>query len=240
MLAVALSWDVSLGTGAPRRNARAPVFRYGPPPAAEGAIGRYGVAEGAEQERIRLDQALMARIAAGDQSAFVTVAAAETPRLLRFAFSLLPDSPAEAEEIVQEALFRLWRQADGWRPRAKVATWLHQVVYRLAIDSLRRRRPSVELDALESEADEETVAPEMRLIRIDNVNAVRVAVAALPERQRSALALCHFQELNQADAAAVMGIGERAYESLLARARRRLRELLVENDAGSENRGGRS
>ena len=61
---------------------------------------------------------------------------------------------------------------------------------------------------------------------------VQAAIALLPERQRAALTLCHYQELGQAEAAAIMGIGESAYESLLARARRRLRQLLASDENG--------
>jgi RNA polymerase sigma-70 factor (ECF subfamily) len=96
------------------------------------------VAEGSDRERVAFDRALMARIAAGDQTAFAGVAREQAPRLLRFVRSLLADSPAEAEEIVQEALLRLWRQAADWRPQGRISTWLHQVTYRLSIDSLRR------------------------------------------------------------------------------------------------------
>ena len=66
------------------------------------------------------------------------------------------------------------------------------------------------------------------LIRVEDVKALRAAVDSLPERQRTAIALCHFQGLSQVEAAAVMEVSEAAYESLLARARRRLRALLAE------------
>ncbi len=67
---------------------------------------------------------------------------------------------------------------------------------------------------------------------LDEVRAIRAAIAALPERQRSAIVLCHFQGLGQAEAAAVMGIGEHAYESLLARARRSLRATVAGRGGG--------
>ena len=71
--------------------------------------------------------------------------------------------------------------------------------------------------------------PEERLIRVEDVKALRAAIDTLPERQRTAIALGHFQGLSQAEAAAVMEVSEAAYESLLARARRRLRVLLAED-----------
>src|SRR2546429_317003 len=105
---------------APPRRVSAQILRYVPGPNRVGAIGRRGVAEGPDGERIRLGQALMARIADGDQAAFTSLVAEATPRLLRFARSLLSETPAESEEIVQEALFRLWRAADEWRPEGKI------------------------------------------------------------------------------------------------------------------------
>lgn len=180
-----------------------------------------------DSERIRQDHALMAAVAAGDGRAFAALVKDHTPRLLRLTRSMLRTSPAEAEEIVQEALLRLWRQSAKWQPNGQVSTWLHQVAYRLAVDTLRRQRPSVAIETVEADlGDDDAPAPDVKLIRTEEIAAVRAAVDKLPDRQRDALILCHFQELSQAEAAAVMGIGEAAYESLLARGRRRLRVLL--------------
>ena len=146
-----------------------------------------------------------------------------SPVLLRFARATLAASPAEAEEVVQEVLIRLWRQAADWQPDGRISTWAHRVAYRLCIDRLRRQRPSVAIDDVEDDLADPAPLPGARLVRLEDVRAVQAAVAALPERQRTAIVLCHFQGLSQAEAAAVMGVGEEAYESLLARGRRRLR-----------------
>jgi RNA polymerase sigma-70 factor (ECF subfamily) len=185
-----------------------------------------------EADPIRRDEVLMATVAAGDEAAFSGLAKAESPRLLRFARSLL--APAEAEEVVQEALLRLWQQAESWQPKGRVSTWLHHVAYRLCIDRLRRRRPVVDVDEVVDDLEDPAPAPDQRLIRVAEADAVRAAIAELPERQRVAILLCHFQELSQAEAAGVMGIGEEAYESLLARGRRRLRILLAGLSAEGE------
>ena len=178
-------------------------------------------------ERIRADQATMAAIAAGDRAAFSRVVGDLSPILLRFARTMLAANPADAEEVVQEALIRLWQQAATWRPAGRISTWLHQVVYRLSIDQLRRRRPSVDIEGLAIDFVDTAPLPGARLELREDVRAVQAAVAALPVRQRTAIVLCHYQGLSQTHAAAVMGIGEDAYESLLARGRRSLRAALA-------------
>ena len=178
--------------------------------------------------QVRADDELMAAIADGDDSAFAGLVRRLTPPLLRFARATLAANSGEAEEVVQEVLVRLWQQAGNWRPDGRIATWAHRVAYRLCIDRLRRRRPSVDIDALEDDLVDPEPLPVSRLTRLEDVRAVQAAVAGLPERQRTAIVLCHYQGLSQAEAAAVMGIGEAAYESLLARGRRRLRATLAD------------
>jgi RNA polymerase sigma-70 factor, ECF subfamily len=181
---------------------------------------------------IGADQALMAAIAEGDEDVFERLARSLTPVLLRFARATLAASPAEAEEVVQEALIRLWQQAASWQPDGRISAWAHRVTYRLCIDRLRRLHPAIDLDAVADNLADPAPLPGVRLAWLEDVRAVQAAVAALPERQRAAIVLCHFQGLGQAEAAAVMGLGEEAYESLLARARRRLRARFA--DGGGE------
>lgn len=182
--------------------------------------------DSAADAAIRADDRLMRAVAAGDDEAFGRVITAESPRLTRFVAAVLCDL-GEAEEVVQESLIRLWRNADGWEPRARIGTWLHQVAYRLSIDRLRRRRPHVDIDDLDDVLEDEAPSPERQLSRIEDVRLVHEALDRMPDRQRAVIVLAHFQELGQAEASAIMGMSEHAYESLLARARRRLRGLLA-------------
>jgi RNA polymerase sigma-70 factor (ECF subfamily) len=174
------------------------------------------------------DRMRLVRVAAGDDAAFAEIVVEETPRLLRFAATILGPGAPETEEVAQEALIRLWRQAETWTPDGRISTWLHRVAYRLSIDVLRRRRALVDIDLVEETIADESPEPEARLIVAEDARALRAAVDGLPERQRTAIVLCHFQGLAQAEAANVMDVSEAAYESLLARARRRLRALLAE------------
>ncbi|WP_246429646.1 sigma-70 family RNA polymerase sigma factor [Prosthecomicrobium pneumaticum] len=186
--------------------------------------------ESRNRAAIEADHALMQEVAAGDRGAFARLMAIEAPRLTRFAAATLTDL-AEAEEVVQEALVRLWQQAEAWQPNARLATWLHQVAYRLCIDRLRRRRPQIDIDGLDDTLEDDAPRADQEMIRADDVRRVRAALARLPDRQRIAIVLSHFQELPQAEAASVMAIGEHAYESLLARARRRVRQIIEQEEA---------
>lgn len=181
----------------------------------------------------------MSAIAAGDAAVFEATMQTEAPRLVSLGASLL-GSRAEAEEVAQEALLRLWRQAPDWQPKARISTWLHGVAYRLSIDRLRRRRPSVPIAEIEDLPDDNP-SPEQALWQHQQASLIDAALVRLPPRQRAAVILAHGQGLGQSEAAAALDITEEAYESLLARARRRLKELVAAAQeaagAGSEHDG---
>lgn len=177
------------------------------------------------------DATLLARVARGDQAAARLLVAGKLPRLLGLATRMLRDA-AEAEDVAQEALVRLWRIAGRWEPRAKVDTWLHTVALNLCRDRLRRRR-EVAVETLPEPADPAPDA-EAALTEAQRGERVAAAVAELPDRQRDAVLLVHYQDLPGADAAAALGVSVEALESLLARGRRTLRARL----AGREADGG--
>ena len=163
-------------------------------------------------------------IARGDQAAFARLIDRESPRLLRFARSLLGNLE-EAEDVVQETLVSFWENAATWRPEALIGTWLHTVCYNRSIDRLRRRRNFVDASVLDEVADEGAL-PGHGLVEQETVRSVRAAIDRLPHRQRSAVLLFHFQDLPQRDAAEALGVSESAFELLLARARRQMRRWL--------------
>lgn len=232
---------VAAATAPPIRYRLIPGGRAGDGAGLEDLKGRAqalaGMEEAEDDKAIRADHALMQAVADGEDGAFARLIAAEAPKLTRFVASLLSSLP-EAEEVVQEALLRLWKQAATWKPQARIGTFLHQVAYRIAIDRLRKRRPHVDIDGLDDILEDESPTPERHLTRKDDGRIVQEALDKLSERQRTAIVLAHFQELGQAEGADIMGIGEHAYESLLARARRRLRSLLG-GKGGDERQEGR-
>ena len=137
---------------------------------------------------------------------------------------------AEAEDVTQETMLRLWKIAPDWEAdRAAVSTWLYRVASNLCIDRLRRRR-ELGGDAVPDLADE-TPGPERRLQARDRAAALRQALAALPDRQRLAIVLRHFEDRPNPEIAAILDASVEAVESLLARARRDLAARLAPRKA---------
>lgn len=173
------------------------------------------------------DEALIERFAAGDQSAARALTARLTPRVLGLATRMLQDA-AEAEDVAQEAMMRLWKTAPDWRVgEAKVSTWLHRVAANLCIDRLRKRsRGGPPLEDV-AEPQDPTPSADTRLIAADRAASVTAAIADLPDRQRRAIELRHFEDLSNPDIGAALGVSVEAVESLLARARRTLAARLA-------------
>lgn len=170
------------------------------------------------------DAVLLAAFARGDQSAARALTGRHLPRVFAHAFRLLQDK-AEAEDVAQEAMLKLWKMAPSWREgEAKVSTWLYRVTANAATDRLRKRR-TVGLESAPEQADS---APSVEdgLIANDRQNALHDAMKTLPERQRNALVLRHFEELSNPEIAMALETSVEAVESLLGRARRALAERL--------------
>ncbi len=168
------------------------------------------------------DSQLLRRVAEGDAQAYRTLVDRHLRGLHAFAYRML-GGRAEAEEVAQEAFTRLWQKADTLQGDHAQA-WLYRVAHNLCIDRLRRRREAPRVE--DAEAAPPSGQPTARLEQKRVATAVRAAVQELPDRQRSALLLVHYQGLSQAEAASALGVGVRALESLLARARQNLRQSL--------------
>lgn len=177
------------------------------------------------------DEDLVRRVGRGDPAAVQALVARKLPRMLALAQRMLND-PAEAEDVAQEAMLRAWRQASAWRPgQAKFDTWLHRVGLNLCYDRLRRRR-EIPVEA-PPERPDEGPAPDRGLMAADTGRRVAAALSALPDRQREALVLCHYQELTNIEAARLMEVSVEALESLLSRGRRALRKALADIAPGA-------
>ncbi|MEZ5686350.1 MAG: RNA polymerase sigma factor [Paracoccaceae bacterium] len=171
------------------------------------------------------DEALLVLYGNGDRAAARSLTLRFAPLAFRVALRMLGDR-AEAEDLAQEAMLRLWKIAPDWRNgEAKVSTWLYRVVSNLATDRLRKRR-GVGLDeAPEIEDGRASVLDEM--IETDRAAALQAALQALPERQRQAVILRHIEGMSNPEIAEAMEIGVEAVESLTARGKRGLAKLLA-------------
>ena len=170
------------------------------------------------------DAELVARVGRGDRSAAQLLMTRHLPKMLALARRMLSD-PVEAEDAVQDAFMRLWTHAARWQPgRAKFETWLYRVTLNKCYDRLRRR-PTAVLDEALDVADP-APGPAVNLENTAISLQIEAALRTLPERQRAAIQLCHYQECGNIEAAEILGISVEALESLLARGRRTLRARL--------------
>jgi RNA polymerase sigma-70 factor (ECF subfamily) len=169
------------------------------------------------------DEDLMLRIAAGDEPAFRVLARRYAPLALRLARRVMASS-ADAEEIVQEALLRVWINAPRWRPVASFRTWFYRVVINLCLNR-KRRAPFLPIEDAPDPIDPNPDAA-ARMERGEIERALAAAVADLPERQRAAIALTYHEGFSNAETAAALRTSVSAVETLLVRAKRTLRQRL--------------
>lgn len=170
---------------------------------------------------------LVAKAGKGDRYAASELVKAVSPAVWRLAWRLLRDG-VEAEDVTQEALIRMWKMAPNWKPgRAKFETWLYQVATNLCFDRLRKAGRFVEESAAPEPCDTAPL-PDAQFAGATLRTRIDLALAQLPDRQRTAIVLTHFECLSGKVAGEVLGISVDALESLLSRARKALRTALAD------------
>lgn len=172
------------------------------------------------------DADLVRRAGLGDARAAEALVRAHIGAVVRLARRLLGNA-AEAEDVAQDVFLQVWRRAGAWRPeKARFSTWLYRVTLNRCYDLLRRRGRWIgEEAAMAIPANEPHAAD--AVLAGQRAAQVQAALALLPERQRAAIALCHFEEMSNIEAAATLEISVEALESLLSRGRRALRAALL-------------
>lgn len=175
------------------------------------------------------DDALLVLYANGDPSAARELSARHLPRVLGYAARLLGGDRAEAEDVAQEAMLRLWRIAPDWRVgEAQVSTWLYRVVTNLCTDRLRARtrRRAVGLEDAPDVADD-AQSVEAGMVARERMALLHAGLDTLPDRQRQAVILRHIEGLSNPEIAVIMDIGVEAVESLTARGKRALARAMA-------------
>jgi RNA polymerase sigma factor (sigma-70 family) len=171
------------------------------------------------------ENALMARVAARDGQAFRVLAEEYTLMLHRLAYRMLGDGAA-AEDVAQESLLKLWEQAARWTGTGPgVGAWLRRVATNACLDRLRRAK-FISGNEIPERADDSPLADAVmdgKRMR----KAVIEAMGALPDRQRAAIVLTYYEALSNAEAATVLDMNIKGFESLLLRARTGLKSALI-------------
>jgi len=169
------------------------------------------------------DEALMGRIARGDEQAFRLLTRRHLPSMLGLARRILGNA-AEAEDVTQEALMRVWTHAPRWQPLAQFRTWLTRIVINLCLDR-KRRVPWVDLEAA-GEIVDPTPGVGEKVETNERERMVAAAIDKLPARQRQAIMLTYGEGMSNAQVAEILDTSVSAVETLLIRGKQNLRRAL--------------
>lgn len=177
------------------------------------------------------DTDLIPRLQAGDEAALAELMERRMKTIHALAARLLGDA-VMAEDVAQTVFLKTWTHIKTWKSgSAKLQTWMCRVATNQCLDILKRKGP-IYTENLPDIADSRTSAMD-KLRSEDDAARVRMAMNALTPSQRAAITLCYFEELSQKEASQVLDINEKAYESLLSRGRKALRQILNDTETNS-------
>ena len=188
------------------------------------------------------DVDVMLRVKTGDESAFAYLVQKYRRPMVGFMYRLC-HNPATAEELAQEVFLRVYRSRASYEPSAKFTTWLYRIATNLAVNharDTRHERPenTLRLDEPDQETGktpdlaDESLTAEEQILKRERLAAIRSKVNALPERQRLAVIMHKYQQMDYREIAGVLKLSESATKSLLFRAYETLREQLKEFVSG--------
>jgi RNA polymerase sigma-70 factor (ECF subfamily) len=172
----------------------------------------------------------MLRVAAGDHDAFATFYDATSRTIFGIALRVLRDR-AQAEEVVQEVFLEAWRTSARFDPQQGTpSAWINTIAHRRAVDRVRSVQRSVQRDQRHAQTEYEMDAPDVSDIVVarDEGGRVRRALAALPEAQRTALALAYFDGRTQREVAELLDVPLGTVKTRMRDAMKKLRAHLDE------------
>jgi RNA polymerase sigma-70 factor, ECF subfamily len=184
----------------------------------------------------RSDVQLMLDVKAGDEASFELLLRKYRTPLVNFLYRMVRDT-ATAEDLAQEVFLRVYRAREQYAPTAKFTTWMFRIATNLALNSQRDGRYRQLEVSIDQSADERDAPPleiadaqptiEHQLVARDRASTIRRAVEALPEKQRAAVLMHKYQEMDYDQIAKVLDCSEAALKSLLFRAYESLRVELA-------------
>jgi RNA polymerase sigma-70 factor (ECF subfamily) len=180
------------------------------------------------------DAQLMLRVRDGDTASFALLLERHRNPVVHFLYRMVQNQ-AVAEELAQEVFLRVYRSRAGYEPTAKFTTWLFRIATHLALNHLRDERHSRNQESLDQEAAEgmprqlpdRGPSVEQSLVREARLREIRRAIDMLPEKQRAAVLMHKYQEMDYGQIAAALSCSESAVKSLLFRAYETLRARLA-------------
>ena len=193
--------------------------------------GENGVAE-------RTDADVMLAVAAGDEAGYTYLVEKYHRQIIHFLYRMVHNE-AVAEELAQEVFLRVYRSRESYRAEAKFSTWLYRIATNLAVNHARdtkneRMAPTLNLNEPDPESGsmpevaDDDLNVEQTMLREERMAAIRMQVKSLPERQRMAVLMHKYQEMDYREIGDVLKLSESATKSLLFRAYQTLRERLKE------------
>jgi RNA polymerase sigma-70 factor, ECF subfamily len=197
-----------------------------------------GPATSANSLEMVSDADVMLRVKTGDESAFAYLVQKYRRPMVGFLYRLC-HNPAAAEELAQEVFLRVYRSRSSYEASAKFSTWIYRIATNLAVNharDTRHERPqvTVRLDEPDQETGatpdlaDESLTVEQQMLQRERLAAIRNKVNGLPERQRIAVIMHKYQQMDYRQIAEALNLSESATKSLLFRAYETLREQLKE------------
>jgi len=185
------------------------------------------------------DAELMLRVRDGDETSFALLLEKHRNPVIHFLYRMVQNQ-AIAEELAQEVFLRVYRSRETYEPTAKFSTWLFRITTHLALNHVRDRRKDKLNDSMDEKMEDgaprqlptKEANVEQRLIRDARLGEVRQAIEELPEKQRGAVLMHKYQEMEYSQIAAILGCSESAVKSLLFRAYESLRFSLRQFSPG--------
>ncbi len=171
------------------------------------------------------DQDVLTGLMSGDERALKELMRRHLDRIHRTAMRILGDA-ALAEDVAQTVFLKTWEMAPNWvSGKARLLSWMLRVTTRQCLDILKKKAP-IYTDDMPDISDTSDLA-DKKMIKDDSAKMVRKAIERLPNRQKIALTLSYYENVSQRDGAEIMDITVGAYEALLVRARKTLKNTLI-------------